>query len=282
MSKEAKNIFLIILSALLSSLAVKGFVEPANLYPAGFLGVAVYLANLGNTYLHLSFSYNIIFLFLNIFSTFLVLKVAGKKLILYSILQYLLVSIFIAILPSFQLVKDVMLLSIFGGVLAGISCWLALQANASSGGTDFIAIFFSTKFQRSSWTEVMIFNSIILILAGFSFGFENSFYSIIYQFIVTFIINHLHTRYQLFSLHIITSKPKEVSELILQITNHGLTEIKAKGVFSGDQKTILFMICNQFEVENITLQVQIIDPNVFISEAKAYHVVGYYLQERLS
>ena len=174
MKNEIKNLLLIFISAFLSAAAVKGFVEPANLYPAGFLGVAVFITNAAEEYLSVQLSYNALYLLLNVLSTFLVLKVAGKKLICYSILQYLFVSFFISILPSFLLIEDVMLLSIFGGAVAGISCWLALHANASSGGTDFIAIYFSTKFKKSCWSEVMIFNIIILLLAGVCFGFADS------------------------------------------------------------------------------------------------------------
>lgn len=282
MKKEIYNLLLVVLSAFLSATAVKGFVEPANLYPAGFLGIAVFITNISKEYFSIQLSYNFLYLLLNILSTFLVLKVAGKKLIIYSILQYLFVSFFISILPSFLLVEDNMLLSIFGGVIAGISCWLALHANASSGGTDFIAIYFSTKFKKSCWTEVMIFNIIILLLAGVCFGFSDSFYSIIYQFVVTAIINKLHTRYQLVALHIITNKSNEIEKLIFSMTEHGLTKIAATGAYSGSNKTLLYMICNQFEAVKISREIMKIDPGAFISETKTNHVTGYYLQQRLS
>lgn len=282
MKKEIKNLLFVFLSAFLSAIAVKGFVEPANLYPAGFLGTAVFITNVSKEYLSIQLSYNVLYLFLNVLSTFLVLKAAGKKLIFYSILQYLLVSFFISLLPSFLLVEDQMLLSIFGGAVAGISCWLALHANASSGGTDFIAIYFSAKFKKSCWSEVMLFNIIVLLLAGMCFGFADSLYSIIYQFVVTAIINKLHTRYQLVALHIITDRTVEIERLIFSMTEHGLTKIDAAGAYSGTNKTLFYLICNQFEAAEIARAIMKIDPGAFISETKTNHVTGYYLQQKLA
>lgn len=282
MKTDLKNILMVILSAFLSALAVKGFVEPANLYPAGFLGAAVLISELLEQHLQISVSYNLLYLLLNLLSTLLVLRVAGKKLILLSILQYGLVSGFLLLLPSFALVEDTLLLALFGGVLAGISCWLALDANASSGGTDFIAIYFSSRFHRSCFHEVMLFHIAILTIAGCSFGFLAPFYSMIYQFAVTKVIDRLHTRYQLIALHIITERPKQVAELIFQKTRHGITQIPAKGVFTGQDKTILYLICNQFEAEQIADHIHDADPHAFISETKAHRVVGQYRMERLA
>lgn len=279
--KESKNLIMIVLSAFLSAFAVKGFVEVAHLYPAGFLGVSVFIANMLDKYLNITLYYNLIYLILNILSTFLVLKVAGKKLIVYSVLQYLLVSFFISLMPPFILVNDLMLLAIFGGVIAGISCWLALEANASSGGTDFIAIYFSHYFHRSCWNEVMLFNIAVLVIAGFSFGFADSFYSIIYQFIVTAIIDHLHTRYQLNTLHIITDKKEEIAQTIFQILHHGLTEIPVKGVYSGKDKAILYLVCNEFEIEKVIKQIKKVDPNAFVLQSKTKLLLGQYIQEKL-
>lgn len=180
-----------------------------------------------------------------------------------------------------MLVDDFMLLSIFGGIIAGISCWLALDANASSGGTDFIAIFFSTKLNKNCWTEVMILNIMILTLAGVFFGWQDSFYSMIYQFMVTAVINKLYNRYNLVSLHIITDKQDEVENLIFKITHHTATKIDASGLYSKEQKSVLYLVCNLYESQKISSNILSIDPNAFITETKINKVNGNYHQEKL-
>lgn len=280
-NEDVKSITLVVVSSLLSAIAVQGFVETANLYPAGYLGISVLIARLAEKTFHISLSFNLINLFLNLFSIMLVRKVAGKKFIFYSALQFILVSIFIVIIPRFSLVEDPMLLSIFGGMLAGISCLLALQGNASSGGTDFIAIYYSHKYRKPVWNQIMIVNFMILLIAGINFGFYDAFYSMIYQFAVTFMINEFHDRYQLVSLRFITTKPNEISDMIFKVTSHGATQLYAQGAYTKDHKSMLILVCNTFEVNQLAHEAQIIDPDIFITVSKTEQIIGNYLQKNI-
>lgn len=281
LNQHMKSLMLVIISALLSAIAVQGFVESAHLYPAGFLGISVLITRLTEKYFSLHLSFNIINLLLNIASVMLVRKVAGKKFIFFSVLQFVLVSLFIEFIPQFSLVDDPMLLCIFGGILAGISCLLALQAGASSGGTDFIAIYYSHKYRKAVWNQIMILNIGVLLIAGANFGFYDAFYSIIYQFAVTFIINSFHDRYQLVSVRLITSKPNEISKLIFKMTDHGATELYAKGAYTRNRKSMLILVCNTFEVQSLAQEAQEIDPDIFITVSKTERIIGNYEQKNI-
>ena len=100
---------------------------------------------------------------LHIGPTILVYKYVGHRFTIFSIIQYVLVSIFTEVLPSFPLTHDMLLIAVFGGILGGIGISIALKQNASSGGTDFIAIYFANKFNISTWNYVMIANMGILL-----------------------------------------------------------------------------------------------------------------------
>lgn len=281
LDQNFKSFSFIVISALLSAIVVQGFVETAHLYPAGFLGVSVLISRLSYKYFQINLSFNVINLLLNLASVLLVRKVAGKKFLMLSALQFILVSIFIGLIPQFSLVDDPMLLSIFGGVLAGFSCLLALQANASSGGTDFIAIYYSHKVHKPVWNQIMVFNVFILILAGINFGFYDAFYSMIYQFAVTTIINNFHDRYKLVSLRLVTSLPDEISDLIFKKTSHGATKLYAQGAYTKDAKTMLILVCNSFEVNDLVTDALQIDPNIFITVSKTEQIIGNYEQKTL-
>ena len=66
-----------------------------------------------------------------------------------------------------------------------MSIVLALKAGASSGGTDFIALYFANKNGREIWMQVFAFNAMILCVFGVIFGFDKAGYSILFQFIST-------------------------------------------------------------------------------------------------
>ena len=280
-NQHFKSLFLVILSSLLSAVAVQGFVETAHLYPSGFLGIAVLTSRLSLKFLNFDLSFNFLYLILNLGSIFLVRKVAGKKFLLYSGLQFVLVSFFITLIPRFSLVDDPLLLSLFGGVIAGFSSLLALQANASSGGMDFIAIYMSHKYNKPFWNQIMIFNILILIIAGIYFGFYDAFYSMIYQFAATYIINNFHDRYKLVSLRLITSKPEEISDLIFKMTQHGATQLFAQGAYTKEEKSMLILVCNSFEVNELVTEAQLIDPQIFITVSKTEQIIGNYDQKNI-
>ena len=85
-----------------------------------------------------------------------------------------------------------------------MSIVLALKAGASSGGTDFIALYFANKNGREIWMQVFAFNAMILCVFGVIFGFDKAGYSILFQFISTKTISTFHTRYKRVMLHIYT------------------------------------------------------------------------------
>ena len=120
----------------------------------------------------------------------------GKKFTLYSGLMIVVSSILTDLLPGFEITSDPLLISIFGGIINGCAISLCLFANATSGGTDFIAIFFSERKGIDTWNYIFLGNVAMLIVAGLLFGWDKSLYSIIFQFASTQILHMLYKRYQ--------------------------------------------------------------------------------------
>ena len=102
-----------------------------------------------------------------------------------------------------------------------MSIVLALKAGASSGGTDFIALYFANKNGREIWMQVFVFNAMILCIFGVIFGFDKAGYSILFQFISTKTISTFHTRYKRVMLHIYTAKKDEVVDIIVNSAKSG-------------------------------------------------------------
>ena len=95
---------------------------------------------------------------------------------------------------------------------------LALKSNASTGGTDFIALYVSNKINRSIWEQVFIFNALILCIFGYMFGWIYAGYSIVFQFISTKTISTFHHRYERVTLQITTQDPENVVVTMLTIS----------------------------------------------------------------
>ena len=186
------TLFWIVVSALLYSIAITSFANIGGFYPGGFAGVSRIAVDIADEFFNFDLPFYFLYAILNIIPTIFVYKYIGKRFTIFSVLQYGLVSVFTSFLKPMIILDDPLLIAIFGGLTAGTAIGIALRNNASTGGTDFVAIIISNKFNRSSWGLIMMLNGAILFVAGLLFGWERALYSIIYQFVQTQIIDRLH------------------------------------------------------------------------------------------
>lgn len=279
--EDFKALIFVILSSLVYSVSIKVFVESGGLFPGGFAGCATLISRLLDRYAGLAVPFGVIYLLLNLGPTILVFRHVGKRFTVFSILQYTLTSIFTAVLPSYPITDDIFLIAVFGGILSGFGISLALTVNASSGGTDFIAIYAASRFKKPTWSYVMAFNVLLLLVAGLLFGWRASLYSIVFQFCSTQVVSAMHKRFKLNTLFIVTQLPDQVSAAIFQTCRHGITRLSGEGGYSHKETNLLYMTVNAFQVQEIIQAVMKADPHAFINVSKTEQIVGNYYQEPL-
>ncbi|MFV0380416.1 MAG: YitT family protein [Anaerorhabdus sp.] len=275
-----KIILLVSISAICYSYTINSFVEVAGLFPGGFAGISMLISRLLEIF-NISAGFGFVYFSLNIIVTIFVFKYVGKMFAIYSVYWFSLTSLFTMIIPIGGLTYDVLLLSVFGGIVSGLSIGLALRNNASSGGIDFIAVYVSGKYNKSTWNYVFMFNTTIIILSGIIFGWDKAFYSIIYQFCNTQVISALHDRYKLKTLLIITDKPESVSEEILKGCRHGITKFKGEGMYTHRDKYLLYIVVNAYQVSNVITSIKVADPYSFINICTTDNIIGNYYQAPL-
>ncbi len=279
--KDIKTTAMVVLSALVYAFSIKVFVRAGSLFPGGFTGVTLLFTRYMMDFHGVSIPFGVVYALLNLVPTVLVYKYVGKRFALFSVLQYGLVSLFTIILPTITLTADLILIAVFGGIIGGFGISLALNANASTGGTDFIAIYASNKTRLETWSYIMYGNMIVIGLAGYLFGWDKALYSIIYQFCSTYVVSQRHMRFKLRALNLITDFPDEVSAGIYTISRHGITRIWGEGGYSHTTKCMLYMVVNAFEVDEVVEAAKAADPKVFISISNAERVIGNYSQKPL-
>lgn len=271
----------VLTGAFLSALALKMFVSQANLVPAGIVGLATLLNRELALWFNINIPYSIIYITLNVLIILYVYRSIGKQFLTLSLIHIVVSSFFVEIIPTLVITDDVILLTIFGGVLNGLGVTLALKSGGSSGGTDFIAIYYSAKHNKPMWNKIMMFNFMMLIYNGWAHDWNSSFYSIIYQFASTEILSNNDNRYKLSSLHIITKHADEVSASILSVVRHGITRFEGVGVFKKQDLSMLYTVVNSFEIKLIIDAVMAVDPKAFIEVSTVDRIEGNYRQKPL-
>lgn len=270
-----------ILSSLLYSVAITSFANIGGFYPGGFAGISRLTTDIGLAFFDIEIPFYLLYAILNFLPTVFVFNYIGKRFTIFSIIQYSMVSVFTSFLKPWIILDDPLLIAIFGGLLAGTAIGIALRNNASTGGTDFVAIIISNRFNRSSWNLIMLLNGSILCIAGLLFGWERALYSIIYQFVQMQVIDRLHQRYKMETLTIMTQHPDEVVAEVLADTRHGITELNGEGAFKHQNMTILYTVINSFQRRTVVRSVLKADPKAFINIQKTEAIVGNYYQKPL-
>ena len=148
------RLFIVVFASILYAWNLRCFAKTAGLFPSGFSGASLLLQNIGIKFLHISVPFAVFNIGLNLFPTYISYKYIGKRFTLYSIIVILLSSIFVDILPPYVFTDDIMLVSLFGGLINGLAISLCLNVGTSTGGTDFISIFLSHQKGIDAWNYI--------------------------------------------------------------------------------------------------------------------------------
>lgn len=277
--KDIKRFVVICIAAVLMAINIKTFVRTGDLYPGGATGLTILLQTIFERFLDISVPYTAINLLLNAFPVYIGFRFIGKKFTLFSCLMIILTSVLTDIIPAHVITYDVLLISIFGGILNGLAISMCLMVGATSGGTDFISIYLSEKKGVDSWNLILGLNIVIISIAGALFGWDKALYSIIFQFAATQVLHALYTRYQKRTLFIVTKKPEEISDVIYAITNHGATILEGEGSYEHCERNVVYSIVAKDEVKKVLRAVREIDENAFANEVKTEGLLGRFYQK---
>lgn len=270
------RIIIVIIASLLYAWNLCCFAKSADLLPGGISGVSLLLQHIIKSIFHVTVPYSVFNILLNLFPVYIGFRYIGKKFTLYSILTILLSSIFVDILPDYIFTTDVLLISIFGGLINGFAIALCLNVGTTTGGTDFISIYMSQQKGMDAWNYILFGNVIILLIAGAMFGWSIALYSIIYQFCSTQIIQMLYKRYQKETLFIISDKADEIYRLIKDTTNHDATLFHGIGCYEAKEKEMIYSVINTDARRQLIPLIHSIDPHAFINVVKTEELAGRF------
>lgn len=263
----------VIASALLQTFLIQAFVNPANLLPSGFTGIAVLLdriTSLGGVRLDTSIG----MLALNIPVAIMCWNSISKRFVLFSMLQVALSSLFLNVLDFDPLLGDKIMLVVFGGFISGLSIAIALKAGASTGGTDFIALYVSNRTGKTIWGFVFAGNCAVLLIFGAMFGWDNAAYSIVFQFISTKAIDSFYHRYDRVTLQITTRFADDVMDAYIARFQHGMSCAEVIGGYSREKMYLLHSVVSTYESEDIIRLVCEVDPGAVINVFRTDNFVG--------
>jgi len=274
-----KRFLLIVCAAALFAANVKTFVRSGGLLPGGFTGLTLLIQKcfLHFSGIHIPFSF--INFGLNCVPALVSFRFVGKRYALYSVLMIVLSGLFTDLMPGYPITDDILLSAVFGGCINALAVSLCLFAGATSGGSDFIAVFISEKYGRDAWNYIFAGNVVILAIAGYLFGWEKALYSILFQFTSTQLLNYLYRRYQKMTLFVITNQTEAVFEVIKVNTHHGATVFHGHGCYNHAERDLVYSVVSADEVRRVIPKIKKADPAAFINVVRSKQISGrFYLR----
>ena len=270
----------VILSALVQSYVLQVFARPSGIISGGFTGLAMLVERLGELRgFHIPMQ--VTMLLLNIPVAILCCKGISLRFTAFSLVQVALCSLFLQVFTFRPIFNDEVLNVIFGGVIWGASIVIALRGNASTGGTDFIALYISNRTGMSIWTWVFFGNAVMYCIYGYVFGWKYAGYSIIFQFISTRMIGSFHHRYDQVTLQITTVKGPEVIDAYIHHFHHGISCVEAYGGYSKKKMYLLNTVLSSYESTDAIHLIRHVDENVIINVLKTQRFVGRFYRKPL-
>lgn len=268
----------VIVAAFMQAYVIKVFIQPSDLLSSGFTGVAILIEKITSTFLDFSFSISLGMILLNVPVAILCYKSISPRFTFFSLLEVFLASFFLNVFEFEPIFEDLLLNIVFGGFLYGLLTVCALKGNASTGGTDFIALYVSNKKGKSIWEYVFMFNATILLIFGFMFGWENAGYSILFQFISTTTIDNFYHRYERVTLQVTTSMGEAVMLAYIRKFKHGISSVDAVGGFSHKKMNLLHTVVSSYEVQDIIELMREVDPHCIVNVVKTEDFIGGFYQ----
>lgn len=269
-------IFIVIGTGLLG-FAIQCLYDPINLVTGGFTGLSIIVKAVTENVIEGGVPLWLTNIVLNIPVFLLALRLKGKRFIWRTAIGTVLLSAWLYVIPPIDLTQgDYVLAAVFGGCIGGAGMGMVLMARATTGGTDMVATLIQHYMRHYSVVQIMQILDGAIVLAGlYVFGIKAAMYAIVAIFITTKVSDALMEGFKFSkAAFIISDKYELVAKKLLEDLDRGVTGLYAKGMYSGEDKCMLYCVVSQKEIVELKAMVAQIDPDAFVIVSDAREVLG--------
>ena len=270
------KIFFLIIGAFIVAIALEMFLLPNKIIDGGVIGISMMLAYVTK------YNLGILILCINLPFILMAYRTIGKKFVVNTIIATILLSIATNVVVNIQpATEDLLLATVFGGILLGLGVGLILRNNASLDGTEMLSIVISKKIKIITVGELLMgMNLFVYGGAGFLFGWDRAMYSILTYFIASKVIDTvLEGLDKAKSVRIVSDFSQEIGEQIMKELDVSVTYIKTKGGYSKQEKILTYCVVNKFDMPKLKEAVHDVDPNAFIVTEDVHEVEGVRIKK---
>lgn len=270
LKRRLLRFIMIFIGSCVAAFALEICLLPNSVIDGGVVGISMMLQHVTGV------SLSVFLIIINIPFIYMGYKQIGKSFSIYTLFGILCLSLWTEVFaPYDSFFHDKLLAAVFGGLILGIGIGIIMRNGGCLDGTEILSIIFSQKLPFSVGEIIMIINIFIFAAAGLLLGWEQALYSMLTYFVVTKAIDIVITGFnESKACFIITNERQEITDALLKRLGRGITVMEAEGGFSGNQKTVLYVIITKLEISKLKTIVEDIDPAAFVTISDVYEVLG--------
>ena len=283
-----QNFLLLICAGCINAVGVTMFLAPVNLYDSGMSGTAMLLWQATPP----QYTLSVFLVILNVPLFLFGLKKQGWCFTVYSIWAVLVYSAASFVITNILPVdvsaaspfagQDLLLCAIFGGLVSGDGSGLTIRLGGAIDGMEVLGVTFAKRLGLTIGSFVMIYNVVLYLFIGVIFqSWILPLYSILTYFVgnktIDFIVEGLDKAK---SVMIVTVREEEICQALSEEFGRGITQISARGYFSGAEKCVIYFVVNRFQIPKVKHLVTTIDPAAFITVTEISDVMGTSVKQK--
>ena len=260
----------IVIGCAIGAAAYPTFLDPGKIAPGGLTGVAMIIKHLWG------WDIGITSLILNVPLFIIGYKAMGRVFAFRSLVATILFSLMIDFLPLEEIPVEPILGTIYGGILLGIGLGFILRGGATTGGTDMAARMVHKYLPFLSVGMFLFLIDCVVVIAAWIFiGSSEALYALICIFVsgkaVDMVMLGLSSNKACF---VISDKWERVSQRLLTEMERGVTQLSARGAYTGTERPVVLCVLPPQEVARLKEIVRQEDEKAFMFITEAHEALG--------
>lgn len=267
---------LVVAGALVQAIGLRLFMVPADLASGGISGISQLIHHYTNWPIGLM-------VFLGNVPLFVIgwRLLGGRKFALRTLVAVATYSFFteaVTWLPFFPvngLTHDLVLNSLYGAVVSGVGYGLVYRGQGTSGGSDILARILNRWRGVSMTQSYLITDAVVILAAGFVFGWEKALYAIITLYVSGLVVDStLEGAGTVRTAMIVTDRMEAIADHVLHEMERGVTFLHGTGGYTMASRPVLYIVITRSEVQQLKNIVHETDPDAFMVIGQAHEAIG--------
>ncbi|CDE99088.1 MAG TPA: YitT family protein [Cyanobacteria bacterium UBA10660] len=267
--KWVKNLLFLTIGAIITAFALESFLVPNNIIDGGVIGISMIVSHI--TKLNLG----LLILIINTPFIIMAFKKMGAKFVVQTVYANIILAVFLNLFHHYKVTGDLLLSTVFGGIILGFGVGVILKHEGSLDGTEMLSLVVARRFGCSVGEFIMGINVFIYLAAGKVFSWESAMYSIMTYFIASKVIDMVMEGLNSSkSVRIISDEATAIGQALIEKLDISVTYLQGIGGYTGQDKDLIYCVISRLELPKMLDIIKEIDSNAFVSVVDVHEVYG--------